>query len=483
MAIQLGYPTTLSVIPGARILIGIGTFLLLGIGTAVQAAEPSDYEVRAASQIRALFGLPDDLDEVRNLLTGGDDVGTLDWGVAMTKSEADEIDIGDRVRFLDSLEEDILPYVRKLPEFGGVWQDQRHNGRLVVMVTSDAENIREQIDERMPGSSRGVIVRTVDHDYAELDRAFRRAMERWNEVAPAIPATAVGIDVAANGLVLKVGPKDLGDARRKADDLAERLGVPVEVRAEDAGQDLACDDRAHCTPMRGGVQIRKGSTSSSAPRCTLGFFVTVSASSTPTQALTAGHCGYTSPSTWYHPGLSGDHKIGTERGTLYAYWGIDAMRVAVDDGDSVMSRIIYGYTSPTNVYSPVYPVQGETLCMSMGNSNTKACGAVDLGQTSWISETPSPDYMVVGAALDTFSTYEPAPCALADDGTATPCPGDSGSPLYRRAVFDDPDWNMRPMGILDHEYYPSPPRYGGHDVYFAIVRDVIDEMGIVMWAP
>jgi hypothetical protein len=457
--------------------------LLSARSAVVTAAEASDYEVRAASQIRAHFGLPDDLGEVRSLLASGDDVGTADWGVAMTRQEARQIDIGDRVRFLDSLEKDVLPYVRNLPEYAGVWQDQKHEGRLVVMVTADAEDIRKRIDDRMPSASRGVVVRTADHNYAELERAFRRAMDAWSDVAPSITANAVGIDVAANGLVLKVGLRDVDDAKRRADNLADRLGVPVEVRAEDAGQDLACDDRAHCTPMRGGVQIRKGSASSSSYRCTLGFFVTVSASTTPTQALTAGHCGYSGSGTWYHPGLPGDHKIGTERGTLYAYNGIDAMRFAVDDGNSVMNRSIYGYTSPTNVYSPVDPVQGETLCMSMGNSNTKACGAVDLGQTSWISETASPDYLVLGAALDTFSTYEPAPCVLADDGTATPCPGDSGSPMYRRAVFDDPAWNMRPMGILDHEYYVSPPRYGGHDVYFAKVRDVIDQMNIVMWTP
>lgn len=87
--------------------------------------------------------------------------------------------------------------------------------------------------------------------------------------------------------------------------------------------------------------------------------------------------------------------------------------------------------------------------------------------------------------MDTDSLLDPIDCPPNHhDSTPSLCPGDSGSPVYRPTypIPIDGHWDLTPIGIADHEYYKDGA-WGGRDVYFAVVRDVLDEWDLSMWHP
>ena len=216
-----------------------------------------------------------------------------------------------------------------------------------------------------------------------------------------------------------------------------------------------------------------------------------------TQVLTGGHCGHAfeshAPSRdrdWWHPGLG--HIGDAFRSDVYDVPGgpdIDIMSIAIRPAALPrISRSIYGFV-PDRFNAPGTPIHGELLCMSLGYSNLRACGMVTAPDIVWRSETCR--CLVAGAALDTIGTFTRGRCTVTrvNDGTPTLCPGDSGSPVFRSFQADPLTAEravMTPIGIADHEYYPTRAeraRWGGHDVYLALVRDVQARWGFRMWAP
>lgn len=73
----------------------------------------------------------------------------------MTADEAQVLDLHGRARFVQDLEPAVLPFVRELPTFGGVWIDQRDGGSLVVTLTRLETDVIEAIDGLMPERSLG----------------------------------------------------------------------------------------------------------------------------------------------------------------------------------------------------------------------------------------------------------------------------------------------------------------------------------------
>ncbi len=183
--------------------------------------------------------------------------------------------------------------------------------------------------------------------------------------------------------------------------------------------------------MRIGNMIRRGFLTSTW-YCTMGFHITIG---TDHQFLTAGHCGYFTPDTWYHKGLQplNGGLVGAELATLYADGGKDIMRVQM--ANSQASELIYGVGGNTHVNADWGDAQvGETLCRSGARSDNIDCGTLGARWTSWTSDTANPDYTVWGGDMNGILLVD----------------GDSGAPLYREYW-----WSGNPfitaIGIMDHE--------------------------------
>jgi hypothetical protein len=317
--------------------------------------------------------------------------------------------------------------------------------------------------------------------------------------APHPDVEAVLIDVPGNRLVIRArrdrdGRAGQGALRRRVASLRSDLGVAARIVPAGPGRDLGCSNRDSCVPIRPGVKIRRGSRFSSAG-CTMGFLVVEQGR---TALLTGGHCGHSfaahAPARerdWWHVGLG---RIGDVlRADVYDVAGsadIDIMSVGV--GASVRSRIaraVIGFDA--GLYEPPgSPMVGELLCMSLGYSNLRPCGIVTASHIVWLSETCR--CFVTGAALSTIGTFSRGTCSIVrvNDGTPTLCPGDSGSPVYRAfrtGLFLVPGRSvMTPIGIADHEYYPTAAersRFGSYDVYFATLRDLRARWDFRMWSP
>jgi hypothetical protein len=148
-----------------------------------------------------------------------------------------------------------------------------------------------------------------------------------------------------------------------------------------------------------------------------------------------------------------------------------------------ITRTPSGETTPQTFHNAATPIQGEIDCMSLGKSNLNLCGTIANASTYWQSEGCS--CHVYGASLDTDTLHDPIDCpSTHHDSTPTLCPGDSGSPIWRptNPIPINGVWDLTPIGIADHERYAGGT-WGGHDVYFAIVRDVLDRWDMSMWHP
>jgi len=456
----------LTTIPGAA----PGQADVRAAGTAAQPVHPLVLE--AAIQARESFGLASDPALVESLLSGSADVGSAEWGFPTTADEAQELDLHGRARFVQDLEPTVLPFVRALPTFGGVWIDQREGGSLVVMLTRLESDVIAAIDGLMPEGSLGWRAELAQVEHAKLLDAFDRIRVVWLAMQSATVPTAVSVDERHSRLVVDVTPERFEAAQGELTSIEQELGVPVALSARQLGQDLACTGRRAChDPLKAGVQIDKGYWGTGTYRCSMGFHIWVpdtSPNSNPnTQFLTAGHCGYAGSNDWHHGGVGTDDQIGREKATLFDdSYARDIMRVSVMGGvaGDEMSIFIYGEDSEMYLTGASNPVQGEVLCMSLGVSNYVGCGQVASADQSWLSETSIPHRTVHGASIDTFGA----------GGGFTSIGGDSGSPIYRRLGWDPWEglYGYVPVGILDHERYLDGS-YGGHDIYFAKVKKAL----------
>ncbi|HKZ26243.1 MAG TPA: hypothetical protein VJ398_10680 [Acidimicrobiia bacterium] len=139
---------------------------------------------------------------------------------------------------------------------------------------------------------------------------------------------------------------------------------------------------------------------------------------------TAGHCGFGGDFDWFNRVLG---EIGNDGLSLYGDDGQDIMYVSMNDAQ----RSQYIYACCLDILGYVFPIQGETLCASLGRTNNIRCGVV---QSTWVkykSDTPNPDIFVWGGDLGISAAN-----------------GDSGSPIYR---LNDSN-QARAIGLITTEF-------------------------------
>jgi len=378
----------------------------------------------------------------------GVDVGSGVWGIPLSAAEEKALDLSGRMAFAEAVSEDLLPFAKSLPSYGGAWIDQLAGGGLVVALTDVAPAVTEKLAALAPAASRGVRIQRVDHSLAELKRAAAQLAETSLGGAD-LSVVSVGIDEESNAVRLFVVPEAVQAETAAWSSAAARIGVPVRVVAESRGSDVTCTSRTNCyDPYKAGIRIRPGSVNGS-PQCTLAFFIIVSSD---VQVLTAGHCGYYG-SSWYHPGKG---LVGSVQATQYRQGGRDVLRMSV--ADSQASFDVYGFQ---NMYDDMResrdPILNEAVCASLSVSDINDCGTVSDTYRSWVSETKG--YTVYGA----------------DTTGIAPITGDSGSPVYTRFTMPaKPGWPQHsvftPLGVMDHE-----------NGYFAIVNDALAAWGASMY--
>lgn len=373
---------------------------------------PSTRELAAAREDRIALGLPADDATILALVGSARDIGTPTWGIAMTAEEAARVDLEGRSAFVQAARRDVIPYVQPQQSFSSLYFDSVRDGELVVALTAPDPDVERAIVARMPTNSKGI--RFVYHPVTEarLRSALDESQGIWNELLPDIRLLTAGVDLPNDRLFFEVGVATVEKAIAMDGQLASRLEVPVEIRAGVPAEDTTCTTRDNCvSPMKAGDRIYKG-VIDSYPECTMAFHIIVYPANLDKQFLTAGHCGYSGSDNWLHPGLSGDHVIGTDQQTLYVNNGQDIMRISMYDVQA--SNLVYNETRP--IYGYETPYVGTTVVDSRGYSDILDGGTITATYVRWYSDTAG--YYVYGGTTSGI----------------TQNPGDSGSPLYERVT-------------------------------------------------
>ncbi len=382
------------------------------------------------ASIRAAYGLSAGLTDVAKLVASPADVGTPVWGIPLTEAELDSLDIGRRNAFAGALASDLVPYVRSLNTYAGVWLDQPHGGRVVVQLTRAEEAQVARILALEPSPSLGVDIEVVTYSRRQLEDAVRTVARGRAQLAGASAIRGVGIDTPANRLVVQVASDEFSMAEVVRASVEKAVNVPTEVVPAPRGGDATavCTDRDHCyNPMKGGDRIHRGS-SAGQTSCTMGFMVVQGAANI--EFLTAGHCAsLVSGTSWYHQGYG---LLGTENGSAYGEDGYDVMKVNMPDAQK--SELVYGVSGPQDLTGARDPITGEGVCFSGATTEAIRCGTVTDDLWTWVSETC--DCNVWGG-----------------DTNLAPIPGDSGAPLYSRSYITGATslWRNTPIGVVDHQ--------------------------------
>jgi hypothetical protein len=373
----------------------------LVLPAAASSARPGEQLAEAAS-MRAFLGFDASPAAITSIVERGRDVGSRAYGFPLTAGEKADVDA--RIRFANSVGRRVVPHLRSLGTFSGVYLDQKRGGRLVVLLTRLAPQRLATIRSRVlarPG--RGVTFRRVPFSYRALAGAMRKARTLWTgETAP----LRVAVDVVRNGLDVQVERDQVARAQGAAAALSEALGgVPVRVSGGTQGVDQVCTTRENCySPLKAGVVIRNGSTTGT--RCTMGWHVVAG---TDAQWVTAGHCGFNASTSWYHRGLG---FVGSNIANLILSHGIDIRRIQMANTQD--SSLVYGKSG--NHVSSRYPMVGDTVCISKGVTNSNTCSRVIFDLIEWHSGTCN--CFVHGAASGNLQTQG----------------GDSGAPIYTGLV-------------------------------------------------
>ncbi|HEY0639117.1 MAG TPA: S1 family peptidase [Pseudonocardiaceae bacterium] len=217
----------------------------------------------------------------------------------------------------------------------GMWLDQRA-GTVVVDVTdeADAAAVRKA----------GATARVVERGAAELE-AIRVALTR-NQPAD----TSVGVDTAANQIVVRIGPKATGSVLA---DRAARYGAAVRVEHTDA---------SFSTFIEGGYPI----VGASGGRCSLGFITTANT------GLTAGHCTQGIPQWW--EGCCGGGYYGPSIAVNFP--GNDFGLIRNDGGLPTNGGRVYLYNGTAqDIWTAANPYVNLYVCKS-GSTTGLTCGYV-----------------------------------------------------------------------------------------------------------
>ncbi|TAJ99686.1 MAG: hypothetical protein EPO36_11560 [Chloroflexota bacterium] len=378
-------------------------------GRGSQRDLPPEREREDLAEFRAAFGLHASSARISELLLQRQQV---------TPAERLALDLPGREVFQSRVDEELAPFITRLPTFGGAWYDQRDGGRLVVMLTELDDDVTAEIERLVPEGGKGVRIVPAARSHASLRTAMHEAWGLWAGVPGAPPLTGVGIDTRANRLEVRVDPVDLHAAGDALAALEAGLGMSVTLVPRVAPRDTTCQDRDHCEfPLVPGIRIAKGDTS--VDDCTIGMHV-YSDVTDDVSFVTAGHCGYSGGNSWYHEGYhgSGGRKVGTEivGGSLLA-GGFDIMVVSMEDNEA--TTLVYSPTDGRRMFGfkdDEYGFENTIVWTSRGHSDVVQQGIVTDADDSWVSDK--------GGNVTVFGL----------DTTLSSLPGDSGSPVWAQTA-------------------------------------------------
>lgn len=383
--------------------------LLVPAPTDADTGSSREQWIADAAAERALYGLPSDVATVQRLRDLGNDVGSAQWGLAMTANESRAIDFPARIQFTNEAHTALIPYVESLATFGGYHFDQRNGIRLVVSVTQLDDSVRKEVASRAPAEG-AVEVRLVRSTYKELEIAVARTAEVVATLVPDATLTGASLSTVDNGVVIEVLSEHVDRVAARLGDIERELGVSVAIAPGTTVELHHCTlDRHHCDyPMKTGVFL-VGATG--LDRCAMGFHVRWG--TYDERFVTAAHCGYLQSGSWY---MQNYGWIGNE---------LDASQYCIVDGIDAMIVDFYG-SAESQVSDDVYNDINDL-------TGTSSVGA---GQTVWASLSRS-DIVDSGVVYD--ATY-PYPDTTNCGGKQhwgqrvtgiTTQGGDSGSPVYK----------------------------------------------------
>lgn len=317
---------------------------------------------------RLAFGLPVDEGTLLKLANGAD-VGTSEWGIALTAQEEDSLDLARRWTFEYEVGERMLPYVEELSTYAGMYFDQSRGGELVILLTDQDAMVQDEIRTRVPESLGNMSFAAASTSTIALEAAMLQVMSVWKELGLEGKVVVAAIDDRANAVRLEVSSDGYEDAQARLSDIAAGLGVPVVITRAPTGltTEQHCGSRDDCAnPLHAGVRVNSPAT------CTQGFHIINSAGDE--QFLLAGHCSFGDlPNGWSHDGYG---FVGSLTSTLYEQHSgpkRDIMRVLMPDSQA-SSRLYHSQL--TTVEGRRQPIQGETACVSLGKTNTIDCGTI-----------------------------------------------------------------------------------------------------------
>lgn len=445
----------------------------------VRAAEPVSISIADAADDRSQFGFASDYSVVEALLSEPAAQIIWDYGFPITTSE--QQDLLRRSSFVDYMDREVLPSVRRSPAYGGVWIDQRNGGVMVIGLVGSDRDLVQNVRALIPDDTPGVRFVDVTSSAADLTNALTR-LSQMDAARLGFVAQAAGVRFRTNSIVIQVEKDAYPHAKERADGVSRYLGVSVDIELTSSIRDLeqsACTSRGRCYgPFRLGDRIywpEANSSASNANYCGMSFHV-VDPSDGPNDKtfLTAGHCVYTFPGgtpdkagPWHHDVDYRDAygRIGYRSSSRYNDNARrDIALVRIENWSANKTTRIYGDTDwpDVSLTSEGQAVENETLCASLANSGV-FCGVADMTIQWWISTTHSPDLKVWGSAMDF-----PGQCA---NPYCPAQPGDSGSPIYRKTAANLPPFNLLrvPIGVVNAGFADTPDELEQHSLYFASV--------------
>lgn len=377
--------------------------LVVPVWSQSAAAAPATFDLAAAAEERATYGLADEADLVRQIVTSGRDVGSAKWGIVLTADEETALDLPRRMEFANAVSEELVPHASGLRTFGGAYIDQTTGGQLVIRLTRRDVVAEAELEALLPAGGLGLRFERVELSYAELRSAADRTQDAWASVMGDRLLAGFAPDIRLNALRLDVPPAEMEAASTVLSELTVLVGAPIVLRSASIGVGDACSWASCFSPMLAGIKVYRGGYPSYQTRCTMGFHINVGSDE---QWTTSGHCTNVGSNAWY---MQGYGKIGDETATIYWGGGYDITRSQMSDlqdSDGI-------YATSHNVSGSRVPLTGETVCAALGGTS---------------------EVIDCGTIADDWKSYYMFECGCfvngGDHNGISTQTGDSGSPVY-----------------------------------------------------
>jgi hypothetical protein len=204
------------------------------------------------ARFRESFGLRSDPAYVQQSVTSDAVFSDLTYGVPLIKAEA--ADIASRQdRAVAS--QKALDYAMSLPDYSGMYFDQRRGGVAVFLVTQDAMASAQQIGSLMPNGA-PYEVQTVPATLHALEATYATIGSELPALQASMPITTVEVDVKSNSVVVGLRSPVAGAETT----LRDRYGDRVSVQVTGSIQEDSCTSRNNCggtstDPWKGGIKI------------------------------------------------------------------------------------------------------------------------------------------------------------------------------------------------------------------------------------